>query len=61
MHLFVARVQEAPDAEPEPGLELLRRPFDELVTAARSGRVRDVKTAVALLLADARGSARPVG
>jgi ADP-ribose pyrophosphatase len=61
VHLFVARVTEAPEAGPEPGLELLRRPFDELVTSARSGRVRDVKTALALLLADARGGVRPVG
>jgi hypothetical protein len=31
------------------------------VTSARSGRIRDVKTALALLLADARGGVRPVG
>jgi len=61
LHLFVARVTDTPQADPEPGLELLRRPFDELVTSARSGRIRDVKTALALLLADARGGVRPVG
>ena len=61
VHLFVAGVAEAPEAEPEPGLELLKMPFDELVTSARGGRVRDVKTALALLLADARGGVRPVG
>jgi ADP-ribose pyrophosphatase len=61
VHLFVARVTDAPEADPEPGLELLRKPFDELVTSARSGRIRDVKTALALLLADARGHVRPVG
>jgi ADP-ribose pyrophosphatase len=61
VHLFLAQVTEAPEAEPEPGLELLRRPFEELVVSARSGRIRDVKTALALLLADARRAARPVG
>jgi len=35
---------------------LLRKPFGEMVDAARAGRVRDAKTAVALLLAAARES-----
>lgn len=61
VHLFLAQVREAPEAGPEPGLELLRRPFAELVVSARSGRIRDVKTALALLLADARRLVRPVG
>jgi ADP-ribose pyrophosphatase len=56
VHLFVATTAPEPDGPPEEGIELLRRPFHELVTAARAGRVRDVKTALAVLLADARGS-----
>lgn len=61
VHLFVARVPEEPEAGPEHGVELLRTPFDEVVIAARRGRIRDVKTALALLLADAREGVRPVG
>jgi hypothetical protein len=36
-------------------MELVRRPFAEMVMAARAGRIRDAKTALALLLAQARG------
>lgn len=63
VHLFLAAVGEDPDAPPEEGIELVRRPFAEMVAAARAGRVRDVKTALALLLAEARrGSpSAPVG
>lgn len=61
VHLFLAQLPEEPEAGPEAGLELLRKPFDEVLTAARSGRIRDVKTALALLLADAREGIRPVG
>ena len=32
----------------------MRRPFDELVTAAEAGRIRDAKTALGLLMAAAR-------
>jgi ADP-ribose pyrophosphatase len=56
VHLFLARTSEVPEREPEEGIELLRRPFAEMVDAARSGRVRDAKTALALLLAAARPS-----
>jgi 8-oxo-dGTP pyrophosphatase MutT (NUDIX family) len=54
VRLFVAETEPEPVGEPEDGIELLRRPFDELVRAARAGRFRDAKTALALLLADAR-------
>jgi ADP-ribose pyrophosphatase len=54
VHLFLATVGEEPDGPPEEGIELLRRPFAEMIAAARAGRVRDVKTALALLLAEAR-------
>jgi len=59
VHLFWALVMSEPTAEPEPGIEVLRRPFAEMVTAARAGRVRDAKTALALLMADGRRAPRP--
>ena len=55
VHLFVATTTDEPDAEPETGIELVRKPFAEMLAAARAGKVRDVKTALAVLLADARG------
>ena len=58
IHLFEARTGDRQEGSPEEGIEVLRRPLDEMVTAARAGRVRDAKTAVALLLA---GSRRSVG
>jgi ADP-ribose pyrophosphatase len=54
VHLFVAWTAAEPDAEPEDGIELLRRPLQEMAAAARAGRVRDMKTALALLMAHAR-------
>jgi ADP-ribose pyrophosphatase len=56
IHLFVAEADDRQDGEPEDGIELVRRPFAELARSARSGRVRDAKTALAILLADARRS-----
>jgi ADP-ribose pyrophosphatase len=54
VHLFWARAEAGPTSQPEQGIEVLRRPFGEMVDAARSGRVRDAKTALALLMAAAR-------
>jgi ADP-ribose pyrophosphatase len=56
IHLFEARTGDQQEGRPEEGIEVLRRPLDEMVSAARAGRVRDAKTAVALLLAGARRS-----
>jgi ADP-ribose pyrophosphatase len=50
VHLFVARTAELPEAAPERGITLVRRPLQTMVAAARAGRVRDAKTALALLL-----------
>jgi ADP-ribose pyrophosphatase len=63
VHLFLATVGETPEGPPEEGIELVRRPFAEMARAARAGRVRDVKTALALLLAETRlqGPSAPVG
>lgn len=55
VHLFVATTSAEPEGEPEDGIELLRKPFREMVASARAGRIRDVKTALGVLLADARG------
>jgi ADP-ribose pyrophosphatase len=57
IHLFEAVTGDRQEGASEEGIEVLRRPLDEMVTAARAGRVRDAKTAVALLLAGARRSA----
>jgi ADP-ribose pyrophosphatase len=54
VHLFLAETDEEPIGPPEEALELVRRPLREVVDDARAGRVEDAKTALALLLADAR-------
>ena len=55
VHLFWALTEDEPAGEPEDGIALLRKPLGEMVKAARAGRIRDAKTAIGLLLADARG------
>jgi ADP-ribose pyrophosphatase len=57
VHLFLAETEDEPVGPVEDGIELVRRPFLELVEEARDGRVEDAKTALALLLADARRTA----
>jgi ADP-ribose pyrophosphatase len=54
VHLFLARTAADPEGPPEDGIELRLEPFDRMAAAARAGRVRDVKTALALLLAAGR-------
>jgi ADP-ribose pyrophosphatase len=56
IHLFVADAEPEPRGLPEDGIELVRRPFEELERSARAGRIRDAKTALAVLLAAARRS-----
>jgi ADP-ribose pyrophosphatase len=51
VHLFWARTEEEPEGEPEDGIEVIKMPFARMIEAARAGRVRDVKTALALLIA----------
>jgi ADP-ribose pyrophosphatase len=57
VHLFWSRTGARPEREPEQGIEVVRRPFDGAVADARAGRIDDAKTALALLLADARMAA----
>jgi 8-oxo-dGTP pyrophosphatase MutT (NUDIX family) len=56
VHLFWARVAAEPEGPVEPGLELITRPLDRMIAAARSGRVRDGMTAMALLMAAGRSA-----
>jgi ADP-ribose pyrophosphatase len=55
VQLFVAATELEPAGQPEEGIELVRAPFDAMVRAARAGRILDAKTALALLIAGARG------
>lgn len=57
VYLFLARTEEEPARPPEEGMHLAPRPFHEAVADAREGRIPDAKTALALLLADARTTA----
>jgi len=54
VHLFLAQTRSEPEGDPEEGIELVRFPFTDIVAEARAGRIEDVKTALALLLADSR-------
>jgi ADP-ribose pyrophosphatase len=54
VHLFWATTDAEPERAPEDGIELVRRPLAEMVAAARAGRIRDAKTALALLLTEKR-------
>ena len=56
IHVHVARTAARPEADPEEGIELVRRPMGEMVAAARAGELEDGKTVIALLLAAARGA-----
>jgi 8-oxo-dGTP pyrophosphatase MutT (NUDIX family) len=57
VHFFVGRTDDEPSGPVEAGIEVVRRPFDAMVAAARGGKVRDGMTTVALLLAAAQRSA----
>jgi ADP-ribose pyrophosphatase len=51
IHLFRAATGAEPEGTPEAGIEVIRRPLAEMVAAARAGKVRDAKSALALMLA----------
>ena len=54
VHVFWARTEAAPSGPVESGIELVLEPLGRMIDAARSGRVRDAKTALALLMASGR-------
>lgn len=58
VHLFRTRADWTPVAPPEEGIVVELRPLEEMVAAARAGRVRDAKTALALLLVAGRPPTR---
>jgi ADP-ribose diphosphatase len=58
VHLFDAETTPEPEGDPEEGIELVRRPFEEAVADARAGRIEDAKTALALLVSASRGVGR---
>jgi ADP-ribose pyrophosphatase len=51
IHVFWARVPSRPEGPAEAGIEVITKPLDHMLAAARGGKVRDAKTAFALLLA----------
>jgi ADP-ribose pyrophosphatase len=54
VHVFWARTEAAPSGPVEAGIDLVLEPLGRMIDAARSGRVRDAKTALALLMAAGR-------
>jgi 8-oxo-dGTP pyrophosphatase MutT (NUDIX family) len=54
VHFFLTTARDEPTGVPEEGIEVVRRPFVEMVAAARDGRVRDAMTTIALVLAAER-------
>jgi ADP-ribose pyrophosphatase len=54
VHLFWALTEPEPAGTPERGIEVIRRSLAEMIGAARAGRLRDAKTALALLMVDGR-------
>lgn len=59
VHVFWARTPAEPEGVPEAGIEVVTKPFGEMVAAARGGRVRDAKTAFALLWASTAAPLSP--
>jgi 8-oxo-dGDP phosphatase len=54
VHLFWARTEAEPEGPVEPGIELVVEPLHRMVAAAHSGRVRDAKTALMLMMVAGR-------
>lgn len=54
VHLFLAHTGSEPVSASEDGIEVIRRPFSEMLSETRAGRVPDAKTGMALLLAASR-------
>jgi ADP-ribose pyrophosphatase len=54
VHLFWTRAEAEPEGGVEDGIEVTLMPFARMIESARAGRIRDVKTALALLMAAER-------
>ena len=54
VHLFLAGTAPEPTGAPEPGIEVITRPLAAMIEAAAAGRIRDAKTALALLMVAGR-------
>ncbi|MEA2551773.1 MAG: ADP-ribose pyrophosphatase [Actinomycetota bacterium] len=54
VHVFWCETAEEREGDPEKGIEIFRRPLPDMISSARNGKIRDAKTAMALLLADGR-------
>ena len=52
--LFLAHVDRDPEQDAEDEIELVRMPLAEAVAAVRDGRIKDAKSAVAIMLAAGR-------
>jgi ADP-ribose pyrophosphatase len=52
--LFLAHVEPDPEKDAEDEIELVRIPLSDAVAAVRDGRIKDAKSAVALMLAAGR-------
>ncbi len=54
IELFLAHVEPNPEQDAEDEIELVRMPLAEAVDAIRDGRIKDAKSAVAIMLAATR-------
>jgi ADP-ribose pyrophosphatase len=59
--VFWALTEPEPESVPESGIELVSMPLEQMVATARNGKVRDVKTALALLLVPTQAVRRASG
>jgi 8-oxo-dGTP pyrophosphatase MutT (NUDIX family) len=57
--LFIAQVEATATGPPEQEIEVLRMPIGDATAAVRDGRIRDAKSAVAILLAGLEPSRSP--
>ena len=56
IELFLAHVEPNPERRAEPEIELVRMSLREAVAAVHAGRIKDAKSAVAILLAAGRAA-----
>jgi ADP-ribose pyrophosphatase len=56
IELFLAEAEPSGAVPTEPGIEVVRMPFDDALRAVKDGEIEDAKTVAALLLAKERRS-----